>query len=42
MQKNANVDEIQYYKFYVIDLNNIKIDKDKIIKDKRRKKLIWG
>ena len=37
MQKNASADEIQYDKFYVIDFNNIKIDKDKIIKDKDKK-----
>ena len=42
MKKNASVDEIQYDKFYVIDFNNIKIEKDKIIKDKeiKRKKII--
>ena len=33
-KKNKNADEIQNDKFYVIDFNNIKIDKDKIIKDK--------
>ena len=38
MQKKiASANEIQYDKFYVIDLNNIKIDKDKIIKDKEKK-----
>ena len=37
MQKNTNADDIQYDKFYVIDFNNIKIDKDKIIKDKDKK-----
>ena len=41
-EKNASADEIQYDKFYVIDFNNIKIDKDKIIKDigKKKKKII--
>ena len=39
-KKKASADEIQYDKFYVIDFNNIKIDKDKIIKDKGKKNII--
>ena len=39
-KNNASADEIQYDKFYVIDFNNIKIDKDKIIKDKKNNKNI--
>ena len=37
-KKNVGADEIQYDKFYVIDFNNKKIDKDKIIKDKGKKR----
>ena len=38
---HSSVDEIQYDKFYYIDKNNIKIDKDiKRLKIKIRKKII--
>ena len=42
MQKKCKCNEIQYDKFYAIDFNNIKIEKDKIIKykEKKRKKII--
>jgi len=39
-KKIASAYEIQNDKFYVIDFNNIKIDKDKIIEDKGKKKLL--